>query len=1044
MKRLILLLFAVMFLNSVNAGELVLIPTKSFDETKSLFQNPWLKIHFYRDEFVIATLNGQSKEGVILLDSNPWAEGMAYYVVYVDGSVDRKKYENSISSKAEILYSQNDYIVVKINEITHGRLTPAKNDGIVRIANIQARLPKENILNGSKRIEPDPFVQSLINEVSGANITATVQHLQDYGTRNAYKPQSIEAQQWIAAQYEDLGLEVEIMDFYMPGGPASDNIIAVQEGTLYPNEYVIVGGHYDSISYGSTEPGADDNASGSAGVLEIARILSQYEFDRTIIYCAFSGEEYGLYGSSAYAQRCAQQEMNILGYFNLDMIGYLQPGNTMMTTLIYPQSALELANFYIGVASTYLPDFVVTPGTLSGGDSDHTSFNNNGFMGIFPFENANAYSPYIHTVNDLIGPSYNNQNQAVVFTKASLASVATLANRLAFPQNFLAAPYDGFVHLHWDLIPNADYFKVFRNGEFVGTTTTQDYYDDNVENGTLYSYFVTAVYPTGQESEPSATAWVTPMASIAPSLCFDFESGTSFWNLDLPWGLTTSTSHSPTHSLTESPTGNYANNQQLFATLNPINLMGYSSASLSFWTKYDLENNWDFMKLEISTNGQNWTLLDQFTGTQNNWIQKTYSLNGYITKPYVLIRFNFKSDISINRDGMYIDDFCITVQGSSGSQKVIIPEGWSGISGRIIPHSPQIENVMAPYADKLITIKNLEGEYCPSLGIGTLESWDANSGYMVKGSQSGSLFLIGTPVANGTVQLKEGWNLIPVLANSDIDVVELFQSIADKIVLVKDIANEGVYWPDEGINTLGTVQAGKSYFVKSKAAASIAFAEGRGKVEYCSHKDSHAVSPWSAVDPKPNSHVLAFPHGVLQKLEVGNYIGAFTPDGLCVGAFQIEDLAANHVLVAYADDELTDEIDGFVSGDSLQLVYFRNDIEEAYSLVVEYDNGFDAEGIFLKEGISKITSLSYDNSGINTVPLTLFNVYPNPAKDYLNIQVNSLHPVQIEVFNQVGQVVHSANIRNSGVVHTGQWAKGLYIVRATENCRVESKKIVVN
>ena len=118
--------------------------------------------------------------------------------------------------------------------------------------------------------------------------------------------------------------------------------------------------------------------------------------------------------------------------------------------------------------------------------------------------------------------------------------------------------------------------------------------------------------------------------------------------------------------------------------------MGYSSACFHL-TKYDLENNWDFMKLEISTNGQNWTLLDQFTGTQNNWIQKTYSLNGYITKPYVLIRFNFKSDISINRDGMYIDDFCITVQGSSGSQKVIIPEGWSGISGRIIPHSPQMK-----------------------------------------------------------------------------------------------------------------------------------------------------------------------------------------------------------------------------------------------------------------------------------------------------------------------------------------------------------------
>ena len=64
------------------------------------------------------------------------------------------------------------------------------------------------------------------------------------------------------------------------------------------------------------------------------------------MFCAFSGEEYGLYGSKAYAQRCAQEGMDILGYFNLDMIGYLKPSSTVIkTTLIYPQSALELAQF---------------------------------------------------------------------------------------------------------------------------------------------------------------------------------------------------------------------------------------------------------------------------------------------------------------------------------------------------------------------------------------------------------------------------------------------------------------------------------------------------------------------------------------------------------------------------------------------------------------------------------------------------------------------------------------------------------------------------
>ncbi|MFW5707007.1 MAG: M28 family peptidase, partial [Bacteroidota bacterium] len=223
-------------------------------------------------------------------------------------------------------------------------------------------------------------------------------------------------------------LEVEIMNFTMPDGDASDNVIATLPGTVYPYEYVVIGGHYDSYSFSGAAPGADDNASGTAGVMEIARILSNYEFERTIVFCAFSGEEYGLYGSAAYAQRSVNEDMNILGYFNMDMIGYLKPGHsTIMTSLIYPPSAQPLADFYTDVTALYLPDFEVQAGNFTQGDSDHTSFNNNGYMGIFPFEDVNNYSPYIHTSDDLIGPSYNNQQQAVIFTKAILASAVTMA-----------------------------------------------------------------------------------------------------------------------------------------------------------------------------------------------------------------------------------------------------------------------------------------------------------------------------------------------------------------------------------------------------------------------------------------------------------------------------------------------------------------------------------------------------------------------------------------------------------------------------------------
>jgi len=664
MKRFYLALLLCFFAVQIFASDLVLIPTKNFDETKSYFKNPALTINFYKDEFVIATLDGNPKTDFVLLDQNPWEESFSYYLVYIDETVDLKAYYERINQKADVLYDGGHYLILRIDENIHGQLPPAKNDGTVRISNKQVVLPTSIFYNNSGRWDPDPFVVSLLEEVSGTNITATVQHLEDYGTRNCYKPESVEAQNWIKEQFENMGLSVELQDFTMPNGPASDNVIATLVGTKYPDEFVVLGGHYDSVTWSGPEPGADDNASGTSGVMEIARILSQYEFDRTIIFCAFSGEEYGLYGSEAYADRCAQQGMNIHGYFNMDMIGYLEPGSYIHTDLIYPQSAQELADFYIDVTGVYLPDFPVEPGALIGGDSDHTSFNNAGFMGIFPFEDGSNYSPYIHTSNDLVGPSYNNADQAVVFTKAILASVVTMSNRITPPQNLVGIPGDGEVDLSWDEMFDIDYFNIYKDNQLIGNTTDLFYHDENVVNGTQYEYYITAIYSdTGDESDPSNEVLVTPMPPIGLPLMIDFESGAPYWDFEDTWGISTAASHSPSHAITESPNGDYGNNLEIYATLNSFSLAGYTEAELSFWTKYTLESGYDYMWLEISTNGSNWTELDEFNGNQNSWVQKTYPLDDYLGEPYVVIRFHFYSDVYVTEDGMYIDDFEITAEG---------------------------------------------------------------------------------------------------------------------------------------------------------------------------------------------------------------------------------------------------------------------------------------------------------------------------------------------------------------------------------------------
>jgi hypothetical protein len=109
------------------------------------------------------------------------------------------------------------------------------------------------------------------------------------------------------------------------------------------------------------------------------------------------------------------------------MISYNHPGETIHTDMIAPPSAKELSDFYKAVSSIYIPDFIIYDAITIPGGSDHVSFNNHGYMGIFPCEEDQTYSPFIHTANDLIGPSVNSLAKAEKFIQAALATVVSLA-----------------------------------------------------------------------------------------------------------------------------------------------------------------------------------------------------------------------------------------------------------------------------------------------------------------------------------------------------------------------------------------------------------------------------------------------------------------------------------------------------------------------------------------------------------------------------------------------------------------------------------------
>ena len=179
------------------------------------------------------------------------------------------------------------------------------------------------------------------------------------------------------------------------------NVIAVQIGQKYPDSLLIICAHYDAVAAYA----ADDNASGTAAVLETARILSNYQFDLTIVYAFWDEEEIGLCGSRNYAAQAAINQQKIAGVVNLDMLGYDSDADKVFEIHSNQDSnSLRLKDSIISIINTYNLDLipmVYSPGTSA---SDHSVFWRNNFASILLIESlaGGDFNRSLHTVNDSI------------------------------------------------------------------------------------------------------------------------------------------------------------------------------------------------------------------------------------------------------------------------------------------------------------------------------------------------------------------------------------------------------------------------------------------------------------------------------------------------------------------------------------------------------------------------------------------------------------------------------------------------------------------
>lgn len=518
MKKFFTTLFALALSLVTMAGNFVMLPYSGRAELEKHFADPNLTVHFYTDSEVFATAERFEVGSMVMIDENAFSDNGCYTLVYCP---------KAQQQQFDALLSTQDYVIVK------GSVMPYKNDGAVAIFNKKASLPKLT-RDFPVVTEEDPRIREMLNQVNMDSLEATVQHLQDYGSRIWNSENAFAASDWIASRMEALGLEVEQQPFnantWMGSGAAAPNVIGIQRGTLYPDTYVVCGSHFDSFSYeammgGGTAPGADDNATGVASVLESARIMTQYEFEYSIIYCAYGCEEMGLYGSEAYASRCQQQSMDIIGYFNNDMNGYLY-GDQIHIDCIYPNSVEPIGTYYMNVGEVYYPELPIRHVNFNQGDSDHTSFNNHGYMGIYPFEDYEHYSPYIHTPNDLIGTSVTSFEMSQQYCQMNIACLAEIANPVGETPVVQCNPVVDFyidypvwkelswLYLFWRTPEEGstgelDHFDVYRDNEVIATIefdpSIPDYgYEDTITVDVQAEYFIMAVYSDGCEA-PSQT-----------------------------------------------------------------------------------------------------------------------------------------------------------------------------------------------------------------------------------------------------------------------------------------------------------------------------------------------------------------------------------------------------------------------------------------------------------------------------------------------------------------------------------------------------------
>jgi len=327
------------------------------------------------------------------------------------------------------------------------------------------------------------------------------------------------------------------------------NVLAIQKGTKFPNRYIIMSGDIDSRvsdanNFTSNSPGANDNASGMAGTIEAARVLSKYQFPISIIYVGLSGEEQGLYGGKYMAKVAKEEGWNIIGVINNDMIGNIHGIDGVVdnsTFRVFSEAismemngrqknamryyggevdgpSRQLARYIDKITEDYMTNLdaiMIYRLDRFGRGGHHKPFNDAGFTGVRIMETHENYNRQHQDIREENGIKYGDViegvdfNYAAKLTAVNALTLASIASAPQAPQNvMIGGAVKPSTTLQWDEVKDDNllgykiYWRdttspVWQKSKFVEKQTTYTLKNIVIDN---YFFGVASVSKNGAES----------------------------------------------------------------------------------------------------------------------------------------------------------------------------------------------------------------------------------------------------------------------------------------------------------------------------------------------------------------------------------------------------------------------------------------------------------------------------------------------------------------------------------------------------------------